>query len=103
MPEEKEMTLEQMREKRGKSEVLYKKFTEFREYFETHAFCFYEGEDGKYYDSRIAQYWGPNFIPQFAGNKKEVARVHASTYNSCQKQTNQQKTKYSFHKHATPF
>lgn len=75
MPEEKEMTLEQMREKRGKSEVLYKKFTESREYFETHAFCFYEGEDGKFYDSRIAQYWGANFIPEFAGSKKEVLKV----------------------------
>lgn len=75
MSEEKEMTLEQMRAKRGISEVLFKKFTEAREYFETHAFCFYEGEDGKYYDSRVAQYWGSNFIPQVAGKKKEVLKV----------------------------
>lgn len=75
MSEEKEMTLDQMREKRGVSEVLFKKFTEAREYFETHAFCFYEGEDGKYYDSRVAQYWGSDFIPIVAGKKKEVLRV----------------------------
>ena len=75
MSEEREMTLEQMREQRGVSEVLFKKFTEAREYFETHAFCFYEGEDGKYYDSRVAQYWGADFIPIVAGKKKEVIRA----------------------------
>lgn len=75
MSEEKEMTLEQMREKRGISEVLFKKFTEANEYFETHAFCFYEGEDGKYYDSRVARYWGSNVITQVAGKKKEVLKV----------------------------
>lgn len=75
MSEEKEMTLDQMREKRGISEVLFKKFTEANEYFKTHAFCFYEGEDGKYYNSRIAKFWGPNFIPQVAGKKKEVLKV----------------------------
>lgn len=75
MSEQREMTLEEMREKRGVSEVVFKKFTEAREYFETHAFCFYEGEDGKYYDSRVTQYWGTNFIPIVAGQKKEVIRV----------------------------
>lgn len=75
MSEEREMTLEEMREKRGVSEVLFKKFTEAREYFETHAFCFYEGEDGKYYDSRVAQYWGTDFIPIVAGRKTEVLRA----------------------------
>lgn len=75
MSEEKEMTLEQMREKRGISEVLFKKFTEANEYFETHAFCFYEGEDGKYYDSRVARYWGSNVITQVAGTKKEVLKI----------------------------
>lgn len=73
--EENELTLEQMREKRGISEVLFKKFTEANKYFGTHAFCFYEGEDGKYYNPRVAQYWGTNFIPQVAGNKKEVLKV----------------------------
>ena len=75
MSNEREITLDQMREKRGISEVLFKKFTEAYQYFKTHAFCFYEGEDGKYYNSRIAKYWGSNFIPQVAGNKKEVLKV----------------------------
>ena len=75
MSEDKEMTLEQMRAKRGISEVLFKKFTEAHEYFETHAFCFYEGEDGKYYNARVARYWGSNVITQVAGKKKEVLKV----------------------------
>ena len=75
MSEDKKMTLDQMREKRGISEVLFKKFTEAHEYFETHAFCFYEGEDGKYYNARVARYWGSSVITQVAGKKKEVLKV----------------------------
>lgn len=77
MPEDREsaLTLDQMREMREVSGVLYKKFTEAYRYFATHAFCFYEGEDGKYYNSRIEQYWGSNYIPLIAGNKKEVLRA----------------------------
>lgn len=75
MSEDKTMTLEQMREKRGIYEALFKKFTESKKYFGTYAFCFYEGEDGKYYNSRIAQYWGPNVITQVAGKKKEVLKI----------------------------
>lgn len=52
-----------------------KKFTEAHEHFETHAFCFYEGEDGKYYNARVARYWGSNIITQVAGKKKEVLKV----------------------------
>jgi len=70
-----DISLEEMREMREMSGVLYKKFTESHEYFATHAFCFYEGEDGKYYNSRIEKFWGTNFIPLVAGNKKEVIRA----------------------------
>lgn len=72
---ERGLTLEQMREMREVSGVLYKKFTEARNFFKTHAFCFYEGEDGKYYNSRIEKYWGTNYIPLIAGNKKEVLKA----------------------------
>ena len=77
MPAERDnsLTLAEMREMREVSGVLYKKFTEAHEYFGTHAFCFYEGEDGKYYNSRIEKYWGNNYIPLIAGNKKEVLRA----------------------------
>lgn len=72
---DKDLSLDEMREKRTIAEVLYKKFTEANEFFETHAFCFYEGEDGKYYNSRVAKYWGSNYITQDAGRKREVLRV----------------------------
>lgn len=72
---ERELTVEQMRSKRTVSEALFKKFTEARDYFATHAFCFYEGEDGKYYNSRVEKYWGTNFISFIAGNKKEVLKI----------------------------
>ncbi len=70
-----DITIAEMREMREMSGVLYKKFTESHEYFATHAFCFYEGEDGKYYNSRIEKYWGNKYIPMVAGNKKEVIRA----------------------------
>lgn len=73
--EKKRVSLEQMRAKRTIGEAVFKKFTEAKDMFATHAFCFFEGEDGKYYNSRIEKYWGSNFIPLVAGNKKEVLKV----------------------------
>lgn len=75
MSDDKNISLDQMREKRSIAEVLFKKFSEAHEHFKTHAFCFYEGEDGKYYNARVAQYWGTNIITYTAGNKKEVLKV----------------------------
>ena len=73
--ERKGLSLEQMREKRNVAEAVFKKFTEARDKFDTYAFCFFEGEDGKYYNSRIEKYWGSNFIPLVACKKKEVLKV----------------------------
>ena len=67
--------LDQMRQKRRTAESVFKKFTEFNKYFKTHAFCFYEGEDGKYYDLRVKEYFGDEFITFTAGNKIEVIKV----------------------------
>ena len=64
-----------MRAKRNVAEAVFKKFTEAKDKFDTYAFCFFEGEDGKYYNSRIEKYWGSNFIPLVAGKKKEVLKV----------------------------
>lgn len=75
MSKENGLTLDSMRNSRNVSEVVFKKFTEANKYFETHAFCFYEGEDGKYYDSRVTKYWGRNFISLVAGNKREVLKI----------------------------
>lgn len=74
-PEKKGLSLEQMRAKRTIAETVFKKFTEAKDKFDTYAFCFFEGEDGKYYNSRIEKYWGCNFIPLIAGKKKEVLKV----------------------------
>lgn len=73
--ERKGLSLEQMRAKRNVAEAVFKKFTEAKDKFDTYAFCFFEGEDGKYYNSRIEKYWGSNFIPLVAGKKKEVLKV----------------------------
>lgn len=75
MSEENGLTLDLMRNRRNVSEVIFKKFTEANKYFETHAFCFYEGEDGKYYDSRVRKYLNCDFITLVAGNKSEVLRT----------------------------
>lgn len=73
--EKNALSLEQMRAKRNVGEAVFKKFTEAQDRFETHAFCFFEGEDGKYYNSRIEKYCNSNFISFVAGNKKEVLKV----------------------------
>lgn len=75
LSEGKNNMLEEMRLQRGNAEVIYKKFTESRKFHNTHAFCIYEGEDGKYYNHRIQRYWNDNIIPFTAGNKKEVLQV----------------------------
>lgn len=73
--EDREITLTVLREKRHTAESIYIKFIESKQYFGTHAFCFFEGEDGKYYNARIAQYFEENFIPFSVGNKSEVLKL----------------------------
>jgi len=69
------LSLEQMRKERGTYESIYIQFANNRRYFKTYAFCFYEGEDGKYYNSRIRQKFGDKFITYTVGNKKEVLKL----------------------------
>ena len=45
------------------------------EQFESHVFCFYEGEDGKYYNQKIKSIIGDNIITIKAGKKEEVLKV----------------------------
>ena len=47
------ISLEQMRKERGTHQAIFTQFANNSKYFKTYAFCFYEGEDGKYYNSRI--------------------------------------------------
>lgn len=69
------LSLEQMRKERGTYEAIYIQFVNSKKYFKTYAFCFYEGEDGKYYNSRISQKFGNKFITYTVGNKKEVLKL----------------------------
>lgn len=67
--------LEQMRKARGTYEAVFIKFVNNRRYHNSYAFCFYEGEDGKYYDPRIRQKFSDKFMTFIVGNKKEVIKL----------------------------
>lgn len=67
--------LDQMRKARGTSEAVFMQFANDRKYHSLYAFCFYEGEDGKYYDPRIRQKFSDRFMTFIVGNKKEVIKL----------------------------
>lgn len=69
------LSLDIMRKERGTYEAIYIQFINNRKYYTTHAFCFYEGEDGKYYDDRIRHKFNDNFFTYAVGNKKEVLKL----------------------------
>ena len=70
--DKKSSLLEQMRKSRGTYEAVFIQFVNNRKYYNSYAFCFYEGEDGKYYDPRIRQKFSDKFMTFIVGNKKEV-------------------------------
>lgn len=67
--------LAEMRRGREESSTAFMEFVNKRDYYQNHAFCFYEGEDGKYYDHRIRSIIGKDFFHIKAGNKKKVLKV----------------------------
>lgn len=67
--------LAEMREARVCYESRYIEFINNRRYHYKYAFCFYEGEDGKYYDPRIRSRFADNFLSYPVGNKKEVLKL----------------------------
>lgn len=69
------LNVEEMRTARHSANSIFIKFTSDYKYFSTHAFCFYEGEDGKYYNSRIRKYFNSDFLTYTVGNKKEVLKL----------------------------
>lgn len=75
MPEESVSLLQDMREHRKDAEVIFTKFTQDKNRYEGYAFCFYEGEDAKYYNQRIENVFGDKYIAYIAGSKKEVIRA----------------------------
>lgn len=75
MNNERVNLLDEMRQGREESSTAFMEFTNKRAYYQNHAFCFYEGEDGKYYDNRIRNIIGNNFIHIKAGNKNKVLKT----------------------------
>lgn len=75
MSNERSSLLDEMRQGREESSTAFMEFANKRAYYQDYAFCFYEGEDGKYYDSRIRGIIGQKFMHIKAGNKKKVLQV----------------------------
>lgn len=75
MSSERISPLVEMRLGREESSTAFMEFTSKRKYHSNYAFCFYEGEDGKYYDHRIRSIIGKDFIHIKAGNKNKVLKV----------------------------
>lgn len=75
MANDKMMSLELMRKERGTYESVYLQFINSRKYYRSYVFCFYEGEDGKYYDGRIRKKFEDKIMTFPVGNKKEVMKL----------------------------
>lgn len=69
------ISLEEMRDARGNANVAFINFTDCHDKFDSHIFCFYEGEDGKYYNQKIKSTLGENIVTIKAGKKIEVLKV----------------------------
>lgn len=73
------MDVESTREARQKGVVAFTKFCQDKKGHEECLFCFFEGEDSKYYGSRIEQYTeypSEKVINYNCGGRKEVERVY---------------------------
>lgn len=68
-------TVEGMRKTRENYTSIYTQIINNSKHYKTHAFCFYEGEDRKYYNSRIMKKFSNNYIIYTVGNKKEVLKL----------------------------
>lgn len=75
MSEENDSLLKSMRGHREDAVVAFKKFTEHKNEHQDYAFCFYEGEDAKYYNLRIEKFFGQKYFVYKAGNKKAVLHI----------------------------
>lgn len=87
MRNERSNLLDEMRQGREDASSAFIEFTSRRKYHANHAFCFYEGEDGKYYDHRIRRIIGNDFFHIKAGNKNKVFKVMEMIKNKPEYQT----------------
>lgn len=72
------MDIQKTREARNKSVVIFTKFCQSKEFHSKALFCFYEGEDAKYYGSRVEQITGrscKNIVSYNCGGKTGVLKV----------------------------
>ena len=67
--------LDSMRKERYVYEAIYMKFANSVALHHSYAFCFYEGEDGKYYDNRIRNYFDEMFLTYKVQNKDGVLKL----------------------------
>jgi len=71
-----ESLIEQYRNSRDKWVVVWQSFVnEFSKYYSNSVFCFYEGEDSKYYDHRIKAKTTKNIMRYPTGSKENVLKV----------------------------
>lgn len=87
---EKKDLLSEMRDSRDTANVAFINFIDSHKFFSSHVFCFFEGEDGKYYNQRIKNIIGNNIIPIISGNKRNTLKLwrkikNEPTYNSVKK------------------
>ena len=68
-------TLDELRSGRDTASAAFMQFTNYKCYFSNHIFAFYEGEDGKYYNTRIKMIANRELIHIKANNKTNVLEV----------------------------
>lgn len=68
--------VENSRYERDSFTSVFMQFTEDSKYYRSYAFCFYEGEDGKYYDSRIRKVFSDNIYTYKLNGKKNVLKLY---------------------------
>jgi hypothetical protein len=87
------MSLQEMKDARNKAVVAFTKFSQDKEKYNDCLFCFYEGEDIKYYEMRIEQYTSftsMNIISYNCGGRIGVLKIHKKIHD-CQKYSGVQK------------
>lgn len=73
------MDIEEIKASRSKGVSIFTKFCGERRQHKECLFCFFEGEDNKYYGSRITRYTGydcENIISYSCGGRKEVLKAY---------------------------
>lgn len=67
--------LKEIRDARTSASSAFIEFTSCHNLYKNYVFCFYEGEDGKYYNQKIKNIIGENIYTIIVGNKNEVLKL----------------------------